>query len=174
MKTNVIYTNEQIRERISQLGEEISRSYSDDRPVLCICVLRGAVMFFTELVQKIRGEVVLDFMTLSSYDSGMSSSGKVRMVNGIREDVKGKHVLIVEDIIDSGHTIKFLREYFSEKDPVDVKVACLLDKPMTRQVHADVDFKAFTLEKPSFVIGYGLDYDQHYRNLSNILEVESL
>ena len=131
-------------------------------------------MFFTELVQKIRGEVVLDFMTLSSYDSGTSSSGKVRMVNGIREDVKGKHVLIVEDIIDSGHTIKFLREYFSEKDPVDVKVACLLDKPMSRQVHADVDFKAFTLEKPSFVIGYGLDYDQHYRNLSNILEVESL
>lgn len=174
MKTNVIYTHKQIEERVAALGEEISRSYTDDKPILCICVLRGAVMFFTELVQKIKGEVILDFMTLSSYESGTASSGKVRMVNGIREEVSGKHVLIVEDIIDSGHTIKFLREYFSDKSPIDVKVACLLDKPMTRQVPAEVDFKAFTLEKPAFVIGYGLDYAQHYRNLSDILEVESL
>ena len=172
-----LYSETCIRNRIKELAAEISKNYTDDKPVVCVCVLRGAVMFYTDLMKELRNDnLVYDFVTLSSYEhalvsGGMTTSGRVRLIQDLRENVEGKHVLVVEDIVDSGYTIEYLRTYFASKNPIDVKIACLLDKPMTRKVDAHADYIAFTLERPAFIIGYGLDSNQRYRNLPGIYEV---
>lgn len=179
-KSNVLFSENVIRERIAELGKKINAEYNDDKPIVCVCVLRGAVMFYTDLMKSIDNEnVVYDFITLQSYESAMvegpsntmTTTGRVRLVQDLRMDVTGKHVLVVEDIVDSGHTIAYLRKYFEGKNALDVKIACLLDKPMSRKVDAPVDYIAFTLERPAYIIGYGLDADQRYRNLDGIYEV---
>ena len=101
----------------------------------------------------------------------MQTTGKIKLIQDMRENVAGKHVLVVEDIVDSGNTVHYLREYFEGKDALDVKIACLLDKPMARKVKAEADYVAFTLARPAYIIGYGLDDDQYYRNLNGIYEV---
>lgn len=172
LKTNVLYSKETLDERIGELGKEIIASYpSDDKPIICLCVLRGAVMFFADLMKKMDDQrIVFDFITLSSYES-TSTTGNVKLVQDLRSDVKDAHVLIIEDIIDSGYTLKYLKEYFGAKNAADVKVVTLLDKPMARKVEIQPDFTAFTLERPAFIIGYGLDLDQKYRNIDCIMEV---
>ena len=171
MKTKVLYDTQTIEERIKALGKSLSDSYTDGKPILCVGLLRGAFMFLSELVRHIKGDVLVDFVTLSSY-SGAESTGTVNLVGELREDVSGKHVIIIEDIVDSGRTVKFLREYFGGKGALSVKVACLIDKPMTRKVDAQADYVAFTLDRPAFIVGYGLDYDQRFRNLADIEEIE--
>ena len=178
-KCNVLYTENEIRAKVNELGLKINADMNDDgKPIVCVCVLRGAVMFFTDLMKAIDNEnVVYDFITLQSYESALMTSesmvttGKVRLVQDLRTDVSGKHVLVVEDIVDSGHTVAYLKQYFEGKNAIDVKIACLLDKPATRQVDVKADYVAFTLQRPAYIIGYGLDSNQKYRNLNGIYEV---
>ncbi|MCH5164578.1 MAG: hypoxanthine phosphoribosyltransferase [Clostridiales bacterium] len=171
MKIKTLYDSSEVSARIKELGDKISAKHNDGKPILCVCVLRGAFMFFSELVKHIKGEVIVDFITLSSYEA-TSSTGKINLISGLRESIEDRHVLIIEDIIDSGRTIKFLREYFADKNALSVEVACLIDKPMTRQVEAAADYIAFTLTTPAFIVGYGLDYDQRFRNLDGIMEID--
>lgn len=174
---SVLYDEKTIRERVAALGKQISATYTDGKPVVCVCVLRGAVMFFADLMKELTCDgVVYDFVTLASYESAlipgsMNSTGRVRLIQDLRESVEDKHVLVVEDIVDSGYTIQYLRAYFAGKNAADVKIAALLDKPMTRKVDAQADYVAFTLERPAFIVGYGLDCNQLYRNLPGIYEV---
>ncbi len=172
LKTNVLYSRERLEKRIAELGNEIVAAYPhDDKPIICLCVLRGAVMFYSDLMKSIKDErVVFDFITLSSYES-TGTTGKVKLVQDLRSDVKGAHVLIVEDIVDSGYTLQYLKSYFADKEAEDVKVVTLLDKPLGRKIDFNPDFTAFVLERNAFIIGYGLDLDQKYRNIDCIMEV---
>ena len=173
----VVFSHEQIQERLDELGKEITSFYKDDKPIVCVCVLRGAVIFFADLIKRIDSDkVVCDFVTLQSYETamevgGMQTTGRIKLIQDMRESVKDKHVLVVEDIVDSGNTVNYLHEYFKGKEALDVKIACLLDKPMARKVEVKVDYIAFTLERPAYIIGYGLDDDQRYRNLDAIYEI---
>lgn len=172
LKMKLLYSEEDIRTRVKEVAAEIAADYTDDKPILCVCILRGAVMFFTDLVKELRGKnVMFDFVTLSSYENAMYSTGRVKLIQDLRETVEDRHVLVVEDIVDSGYTIDYIRKYFNSKNPIDVKIACLMDKPMTRKVDAYADYKAFTLESDAFIVGYGLDCGQLYRNLDGIYEV---
>ena len=176
-KCNVVFSSEQIQTRLAELGKEITAYYNDDKPIVCVCVLRGAVMFFADLIKRIDSDkVVCDFVTLQSYETamevgGMQTTGKIKLIQDMRESVKDKHVLVIEDIVDSGNTVNYLREYFNGKEAIDVKIACLLDKPMSRKVDVKVDYVAFTLSRPAYIIGYGLDDGQKYRNLDAIYEI---
>lgn len=177
-KSNVLFSEQAIRARIKEMSKDIMADFDNDKPIVCVCVLRGAVMFFTDLVKELDTDrVVLDLVTLASYESAlvsggnMQTTGRVRLIQDMRENVEGKNVLVVEDIVDSGHTINYLRSYFENKNASQVKIACLLDKPMTRQVPVQADYVAFTLERPAYIIGYGLDDGQKYRNLPGIYEV---
>jgi len=173
LNTKVLYSRETIEARVKELAAEILASYpKDDVPIVCVCVLRGAVIFFSDLMKNFEDDrVVLDFVTLSSYDNAMYTSGKVKLIHDLRANVEGKHVLVVEDIIDSGYTLDYLYKYFQSKNVVDVKVATLLDKPLSRKVDVKPDFSAFVLDRSPFIIGYGLDLDQKYRNIDCIKEV---
>lgn len=172
-KMKLIYTEEQIRARAAALGKEICEAYTDGAPILCVCVLRGAVMFFTDLMKEMKSlNVIYDFVTLSSYENAMYTSGRVKLIHDLRESVEGRHVLVVEDIVDSGYTVDYLRKYFYAKNPIDVKIACLLDKPLARKADAYADYVAFTLNEDKFIVGYGLDCAQVYRNLNGVYSVE--
>lgn len=172
LKMTKLYDEAQIRARVKELAARIAADYADDKPILCVCVLRGAVMFFTDLVKELQDKnVMFDFVTLSSYENAMYTSGKVKLIQDLRETVEDRHVLVVEDIVDSGYTIDYIRRYFMSKNPLDVKVACLMDKPMARKVDVSADYIAFTLERDAFIVGYGLDCGQLYRNLNGIFEV---
>lgn len=172
LKTNVLFSRQTIAERVAELGKEIMEFYkNDDKPIICVCVLRGAVMFFADLMKELPGDrISFDFITLSSYEA-TGTTGNVRLIQDIRSSVDGAHVLIVEDIVDSGYTLSFLKQYFADKNAADVKIATLLDKPLGRKVDICADFTAFVLERNAFIIGYGLDLDQKYRNIDSILEV---
>ena len=171
-RLKVLYSEELIKQRVKAVAEEIASDYRDKEPVLCVCVLKGAVMFYTDLMKELKGrDVFYDFMTLASYGNDTKTGGTVKLVNGLREKIEGRHVLIVEDIIDSGYTLQFLNEYFEGKKAIDVKTACLLDKPLARKVDVKPDYVAFTLDRAPFIVGYGLDYAQYYRNLPQIYEI---
>ena len=172
LKTNVLYSAKMIEDRVSSLAQQIQQSYpKDEKPIICLCVLRGAVLFFADLMKKMDDERIrFDFITLSSYES-TSTTGNIKLVQDLRSDVKDAHVLIVEDIIDSGYPLRYLKDYFADKQASDVKVVTLLDKPMARKVDIKPDFTAFVLERPAFIVGYGLDLDQKYRNIDCIMEV---
>lgn len=173
-KMKLLYSEQDIRARVRAVAKLISEDYKDDSPILCVCVLRGAVMFFADLVKELEGKnVMFDFVTLSSYESAMCSSGRVKLIHDLRETVEDRHVLVVEDIVDSGYTIDYIKKYFGAKNPLDVKIACLMDKPMARKLDVSADYIAFKLERDAFIVGYGLDCGQLYRNLNGIYEIES-
>ena len=177
-KSKIVYSSQQLQERIAELGAQITKDYDDGKPLVCVCVLRGAVMFFADLMKRIdTDQVIYDFVTLSSYENSMvvggnmQTTGKIKLIADMREKVEGKHVLVVEDIVDSGNTVNYLREYFKNKNALDVRIACLLDKPKARKVDIKVDYVAFTLDRAPYIIGYGLDDHQNYRNLDAIYEI---
>ena len=171
-RLKVLYGEELIKQRVKKVAEQIMNDYKDDEPVLCVCVLKGAVMFFTDLMKELKGrDVFYDFITLASYGNDTKTGGTVKLVHNLRESVEGRHVLIVEDIVDSGYTLQFLNGFFAEKNALDVKTACLLDKPLARKVDVKPDYTAFTLDRAPFIVGYGLDYAQYYRNLPQIYEI---
>lgn len=160
----VLITEEQLSTRIKELGAEISRDYAG-KELLIICILRGGVMFMTDLVRQIAVPLAFEFMAVSSYGSGArSSSGDVRITLDLNTNIAGRHVLIVEDIIDSGRTLASVIDLLKTRDPASLFVCTLLDKVSRREVEVPVRYRGFAVED-KFVFGYGLDMDDYYRNL---------
>ena len=156
---------------IKEIGQEITRDYQGKK-IHLICVLKGGVFFTCELAKRIDLPVSFDFMSVSSYGSGTVSSGIVKIVKDLDEAIEGEDVLLVEDIIDSGNTLKYLVDILKQRKPNSLKICTLLDKPERRVADVNVDYVGFEIPD-KFVVGYGLDYDQKYRNLPYIGVVES-
>lgn len=173
-----IYTQAEITARVEEMGREISEAYSADQPLLAICVIKGAVLFYADLVKAIRDrDVRFGFVAASSYYSAsgnlMKSTGTVNMkYSSVDEsEIVGAEVLIIEDIIDTGRTLKALKDYFYEKGAKVVKIATLLNKPDCRVVDVDPDYNAFEISGNPYIIGYGLDNAQQYRNLDGVYKI---
>ena len=170
-KIRVLLTEEEVNKRISEVAEQISRDY-EGKSLHLICVLKGGVFFTCELAKRLTVPVSLDFMSVSSYGDDTKSSGVVRIVKDLDEPLAGKEVLIVEDIIDSGRTLSYLIEVLKQRGPKSIHLCALLDKPERRvKKQVKVDYTCFTIPD-EFVVGYGLDYAQKYRNLPFIGVVE--
>ena len=159
----ILLTREQLNEKTKELGEIISEDYKD-KNLFIICVLKGGVMFTTDLIREITIPLEIDFMAISSYGDSTSSSGVVKIVKDLDSDIKGKDVLIVEDIIDSGLTLKYLKELLHSRKPNSIKICTILNKPARRQENVYVDYIGYDIPD-EFVVGYGLDYAEKYRNL---------
>ena len=170
----VLIDEETIAKRIAEMGAEITRDYQE-KELVVICILRGGVIFMSDLVKQIKLPLYMDFMAVSSYGMSTKSSGVVRILKDLNEDIEGKDVLIVEDIVDTGLTLHYLVDYIKSRNPRSVKVCCFLDKPSRRKVDVEVDYVGFEIPD-KFVVGYGLDYAQKYRNLPyvSVLEEEDL
>lgn len=161
-----------LNERIRELGKDITQCYADvEEPVLLVGILRGAAIFMSSLAININKPVLIDFMAVSSYGQSSESSGVVRIMKDLEETIEGKHVLIVEDIIDTGLTLSYIRQNMIDRGAKSVRIATLLDKPERRKVEVPVDFVGFKIPD-EFVIGYGLDYAQNYRNLPYIASLK--
>lgn len=169
-KISVLLTEQEVDDKIAQLGEEISRDY-EGKEIHLICILKGGVFFACELAKRITVPVSLDFMSVSSYGDSMESSGIVKIVKDLDEPLEGKHVLIVEDIIDSGKTLNHLIPMLYSRKPLDIKLCSLLSKPSRREADVTIDYLGYEIPD-AFVVGYGLDYAQKYRNLPYIGVVE--
>lgn len=160
---SVLISEEEIDHRIRELGEQISRDYAG-KQIHLICVLKGGVFFMCELAKRISLPLTMDFMSVSSYGDATSSSGAVRIVKDLDQSIAGKEVLIVEDIIDSGNTLHYLVGMLGDRKPASLQICTLLDKPSRREAQVDVHYSGFEIPD-AFVVGYGLDYKQVYRNL---------
>ena len=158
-----LISEEQVNARIKELGERISKDYAG-KSVHLVCILKGACLFMCELAKRIEVPVSMDFMTVSSYGSGTKSTGVVRIRKDLDDPIKDLHVLIVEDIVDSGRTLAYLGEVFRDRGCPSVRTCTLLDKPERRVVDLKVDYTGFEIPD-QFVVGYGMDYDQRYRDL---------
>lgn len=165
-RVEVLLSEEEVNARIREIGELISKEYAD-KNIHLICILKGGSFFMCELAKRITVPVSIDFMSVSSYGSSTESSGVVKVVKDLDESLVGKHVLVVEDIIDTGRTISYLMELLKGKGAADVKLCALLDKPERRVVDVKADYIGFQIPD-EFVVGYGLDYAQRYRNLPYI------
>ena len=166
----VLLSEEEVDKRIQEIGEESSRDYAG-RKVHLVCVLKGGSFFMCELAKRITIPVSLDFMSVSSYGGDTKSSGVVKIVKDLDESLKDKDVIVVEDIVDSGRTLSYLLEMLRDRGPASLRLCTLLDKPDRRVVDVDVHYTGFQIPD-EFVVGYGLDYDQMYRNLPYIGVVE--
>lgn len=166
----IMLPEEQVDARIKELGEQISRDYAG-KSVHLICILKGSVYFTCELAKRISIPVTMDFMQCSSYGAETKSSGVVKIAKDLDEPITGRDVIIIEDIIDSGRTLSHLTKLLAQRQPASLKLCTLLDKPDRRVVDVDVEYVGFQIED-KFVVGYGLDYDQQYRNLPYIGVVE--
>lgn len=162
----ILLDEETIRQKIKELGQNISRDYRG-RDLVLIGVLKGSVMFMTDLLKEITIPCSMDFMAVSSYGNSTKSSGVVRILKDLDFEIEGKDVLVVEDIIDSGITLKYLMEYLKGRKANSLEIICLLDKPERRKVEMEVKYKGFTVPD-EFLVGYGLDYAEKYRNLPYI------
>lgn len=169
-KVSVLIPEEDIDKRIAEMGAKISEDYAG-KSVHLICILKGSIFFTCELAKRITVPVTLDFMSCSSYGADTKSSGVVKLVKDLDEPLEGKHVIVIEDIIDSGRTLSYLLENLSTRKPASLKLATLLDKPERRVKPVYVDYTGFEIPD-EFVVGYGLDYDQRYRNLPYIGKLE--
>ena len=161
----ILYSPEQLKARVEELGREISADYRAKQP-LFVGILRGCVMFYADLLREISVDCTMDFMCLSSY-SGTSSTGEVRTMLDLRESIKGRHVVIVEDIVDTGLTLDYLMKNLANRGAASIEICCLLDKPANRKTEVHPKYVGFQIEN-EFVIGYGLDYNELYRNLPYI------
>ena len=165
-RISVLLTEEEVDKRIKEIGEQISKDY-EGKQIHLICVLKGGVFFMCELAKRIDVPVSMDFMAISSYGADTKSSGIIRIVKDLDESITGKDVLVVEDIVDSGRTLSYLLMMLKERKPNSLKLCTLLDKPDRRVIDVDVDYTGFAIPD-EFVVGYGLDYAQKYRNLPYI------
>lgn len=159
----ILIREEEIRQAVKQLGERISSDYQGKEPVF-ICILKGAAMFFTDLMRQVNLPLTTDFMAISSYGSSTKTSGVVRLLKDLDHDVLSKDVLVVEDIVDSGLTLSYIKKVLIERGANSVRLATLLDKPVRRKTDLEVDYACFKIPN-EFVVGYGLDYQEKYRNL---------
>ena len=159
----VLFSEEQIENKVKEIASQITKEYAGKKPLM-VAILKGSVMFFSDLVRRIETDLEIDFMAISSYGSGSRSSGEVKMIKDLDKRIEGRDIIIVEDIIDSGYSMKYLKNLLSARNPASIKICTLLDKPSRRQTDVQADYKGFEVEN-EFVIGYGLDYDGLYRNL---------
>lgn len=159
----IMISEEELQQRIKELAQEIEADYADTENVVLLCVLKGAFIFLSDLSRLLKIPHEVDFMAVSSYGSGTTSSGAVRIVLDLKGDISGQHVLIVEDIIDSGRTLAYMRRNLLARSPASLRICTLLNKPERREVDVPVDYLGFDIPD-EFVVGYGLDYAQHYRN----------
>ncbi|MDS4459652.1 hypoxanthine phosphoribosyltransferase [Streptococcus pneumoniae] len=162
----VLVSHDEITEAAKKLGAQLTKDYAGKNPIL-VGILKGSILFMAELVKHIDTHIEMDFMMVSSYHGGTASSGVINIKQDVTQDIKGRHVLFVEDIIDTGQTLKNLRDMFKEREAASVKIATLLDKPEGRVVEIEADYTCFTIPN-EFVVGYGLDYKENYRNLPYI------
>jgi len=162
----ILITEEEIRQKVEELGRKLTEDYRGKNP-LCVCVLKGAALFMTDLVRRMEIPLEMDFMAVSSYGASTVSSGVVRIIKDLDTSVEGRHVLMVEDIIDTGLTLSYLLELMRQRNAASIKVVTLLDKPHRRVVDLNPDYCGFTVPD-AFLVGYGLDYAEKYRNLPYI------
>jgi hypoxanthine phosphoribosyltransferase len=164
--TEVLYTRQQISGRVAEMGAEITRDLNGEKVVL-VGVLKGAAIFLSDLARSLSVDATFDFVAVSSYGKGQRSSGAVKLIKDLDEPIEGKNVLIVEDILDTGLTLSYLRKIFLQHRPRTLRIAALLDKPSRRIEKIDADYVGFSIPN-LFVIGYGMDYAERYRNLPDI------
>jgi len=169
-KLHTLFTKEEIEAAVRKLAAEIRQDYQDKYPLL-ICVLKGSFMFMADLIRHLDFPLEVEFIRLSSYGRGRESSGKIKVVQGLRSKVRGRDVLVVEDIVDTGLTTGFLLDYLRQKKPASLRLCALTDKPSRRQVPVTIDYLGFTVPN-KFVVGYGLDWDEKFRNLPDICVLE--
>lgn len=165
--TKILITGEEIQQRIRSMAAEIERDYPEGEEIHLVAVLKGGFMFMADLVRAMSTRVTMDFMAVSSYGKGTKSSGQVRVLKDLDSSLEARHIIIVEDIVDTGLTLAYLQDILKARAPKTVRTACLLNKPSRRQVNVQVDYIGFTIED-HFVVGYGLDYAEKYRNLPYI------
>lgn len=163
---SILYTKEQLAEAVQKLGQKITQDYQGKRPVL-VCILKGASVFFVDLIREIDLPLEIDFMVVSSYGASTQSSGEVKLVKDLDRSINGRDVIVVEDIVDSGMTLSFLKRTLLGRGAASLRIATLLDKPARRRVELEVDYSCFEIPD-AFVVGYGLDYNETYRNLPDV------
>lgn len=163
---NIMISEEQLKSRIGELAAKLDKEYEGKRPLM-VAILKGSVMFYADLLRAMTIPVEMDFMAISSYGAGAKSSGEVKLIKDLDRKIEGRDVIIVEDIIDSGYTLSYLKRMLYSRKPASVKICALLDKYARRVVPIEADYKGFDIED-EFVIGYGLDYAERYRNLPYI------
>lgn len=164
---NILLSEEDIQNRIRQLGEILTKDYADKNPVI-VGVMKGVVIFYSDMIRQIKVPCQMDFMWISSYE-GTTSTGQMNVRRDIATDIRGRHVLILEDIYDTGNSLTFVRDHLLQKQPASLKICTLLDKPSRRKpgITLKADYVGFEVPN-AFVVGYGLDYNEHYRNLPYI------
>ena len=167
----ILITEEQIREKAAEIGRQISEDYAGEEIVM-VGILRGAVPWMADVMKRVTLDMTIDFMACSSYGAATKTSGVVKINKDLDTDIEGKHVIIMEDIVDSGVTLNYLEGYLRSRGAASIKLCALLDKPEGRRVDIKADYVGFTVDD-RFIVGYGLDYDQKYRNLPYITWLES-
>lgn len=160
----ILISSDQIMNRVKELGEKISDDY-DNQEIVFVSILNGSFMFTSDLMKYITTDCIVDFMQISTYGNDTSTSGQFVIKKDLSFDIENKNVIIVEDIIDSGYTLSKLIKYLEEKNPASLKIATLIDKPARRKMEVNADYVGFILNEDYFIVGYGLDYGQKYRNL---------
>ncbi len=163
---HILITEEEIAVKVKEIAEQINKDYAG-KEIVCVCILKGAVIFFGNLVKNLNIPLSFDFMIVSSYESGTISSGKLNIKKDLEQDICGKHVLIIEDILDTGNTLKKLKDELILRNPASIKLCSLLDKPSRRTADIECDYIGFEIPD-EFVVGYGLDFDEKYRHLPYI------
>ena len=168
-KISILYTKDEIQATVKKLAAEIRQDYLGKQPIL-IGVLKGSFMFLADLIRLLDFPLEVEFIRLSSY-SGRESSGKIKLVQGVQSIIRGRHVLVIEDIVDTGLTTAFVLDYLGKKKPASLKLCVLTDKPSRRQTPVKIDYRGLTVPN-KFIVGYGLDWDERFRNLPDVYVVE--
>ncbi|OEU66993.1 MAG: hypoxanthine phosphoribosyltransferase [Desulfovibrio sp. S3730MH75] len=167
-----VFSTKQIEARIKVIAKEIGETYGE-QPLVCVCVLKGAYLFFADLTRSLEVEPEIDFVRLSSYGAGTSSTGKMIFSKDLEGSIDQKHVLIIEDIVDTGNSIEFLKKVFSMRGALSIKTCALIDKRERREIDLQVEFPGFVVEN-GFLVGYGMDYAEKYRYLNAVYELENV
>lgn len=162
----VLVTEEQLKARIEELGKELAAEYADKNPIF-VGVLKGVIVFFADMIRAVPIKSEIDFLAVSSYGAGTETSGSIVLHKDLKGDITGRHIVILEDIIDTGLTLAWVKEHLLSRSPASLKICALLDKPERRKTELTADYVGFTIPN-EFVVGYGLDYNEHYRNLPYI------
>ena len=169
-KPRVLIHREEIEKKVAELADELRRDYQDKHPLL-IGALKGSFVFMSDLIRKLNIPVEIYFIMLSSYGSGKETSGKIKLLQRVKTPIRGRHVLVIEDIIDSGLTVRFLLDYLGRRKPSSLKLCTMFDKPSRRVVEIPIDYVGFTIPD-AFVVGYGLDLDEKFRYLPDLCVLE--
>lgn len=170
LKPEILITKEEIEKEVARLAQEISRDYQGKHPLL-LGILKGSFIFMADLIRLLDIPAEVDFVSLSSYGSARVTSGEIKVVQGLRCPVKGRDVLVIEDIVDTGLTVGYFLDYLKKRKPSSLKLCALFDKPSRRRVSVPIDYRGFTIPN-RFVVGYGLDYNERFRHLSDLYVVE--